>query len=177
MKKTKNEIKKKVEEYLSKPYRIELEPDPDGGYAVWVRELPGCVSYGETVDEALKMIKEAMELWIETALKRGLKIPEPLAEKRYTGKFLVRLPSSLHEKLVETAKDEGVSLNSLVISLLSEALSSRTQRQEIKTIKNKIEKIEESFLLWNFSEKKRVFEEIQILDGKHKEHDKHGKSA
>ncbi len=163
MRKTKNDLKRKVEEYLKKPYRIEIEPDPDGGFAVWIRELPGCISYGETEEEALKMIKEAMELWIETALKRGVKIPEPLATKKYTGKFLVRIPSSLHERLAEMAKDEGVSLNSLIISLLSEGVASRSLKGKFKTVENRVDKIEKSFL-WNFGEKERkgTFHKIKI---------------
>ena len=164
MKKTKNDLKEKVKEYLKKPYRIEREPDPDRGFAVWIRELPGCISYGETEEEALKMIKEAMELWIETALKRGVKIPDPQAAKKYTGKFLVRIPSSLHERLVEMARDEGISLNSLIISLLSEGVASRSLKSKFRTIENRVDKIEKSFL-WKFEEKKRkeTFQKIKVI--------------
>jgi len=131
MKTTKLELKKKVQEYLEKPYRIVLEPDDQGiGYAVWVEELPGCISAGETPEEALQMIREAMALWIETALERGKPIPEPLATREYSGRFLVRVPKSLHQRLVEMAESEGVSLNALVNRILTEAVGYRQGRKE-----------------------------------------------
>lgn len=42
-----------------------LEEQEEGGYTVFVPSLPGCVSQGETVEECLKNIKEAIELWFE----------------------------------------------------------------------------------------------------------------
>jgi antitoxin HicB len=47
-------------------YRIFLRKEPEGGYTVIVPSLPGCMTYGETIDEAVKMAKEAKELYIET---------------------------------------------------------------------------------------------------------------
>ena len=45
--------------------KIILEPQEEGGYAVFVPSLPGCISQGETIEESLKNIKEAIELWLE----------------------------------------------------------------------------------------------------------------
>jgi predicted RNase H-like HicB family nuclease len=42
-----------------------LEPQKEGGYTVYAPSLPGCVSQGETKEEAIKNIKEAIELWLE----------------------------------------------------------------------------------------------------------------
>ncbi len=47
-------------------YRIFLKKEPEGGYTVIVPSLPGCVTYGETVDEAKAMAREAIELYVET---------------------------------------------------------------------------------------------------------------
>jgi len=47
-------------------YRVLLRKEPEGGYTVIVPSLPGCITYGETVDEAIKMAKEAIELYLET---------------------------------------------------------------------------------------------------------------
>ena len=56
-------------------YRILLRKEPEGGYTVIVPSLPGCVTYGETVEEAIKMAKEAIELYIESLKKHGEEIP------------------------------------------------------------------------------------------------------
>ncbi|QQR73909.1 MAG: type II toxin-antitoxin system HicB family antitoxin [Holophagales bacterium] len=45
--------------------RVVLEPSGEGGYTVWVPSLPGCVSEGETAEEALGNIREAIELYLE----------------------------------------------------------------------------------------------------------------
>ena len=49
-------------------YRILLRREPEGGYTVIVPSLPGCVTYGDTIEEAIEMAKEAIELYIELSL-------------------------------------------------------------------------------------------------------------
>lgn len=56
-------------------YKIFLRKEPEGGYTVFVPSLPGCVTYGETIDEAVKMAKEAIELYIEALVAQGEDIP------------------------------------------------------------------------------------------------------
>jgi len=46
-------------------YRILLTPEPEGGYTVNVPALPGCITYGESIDHAMAMAKEAIELYVE----------------------------------------------------------------------------------------------------------------
>ena len=53
----------------------ELRPQPEGGYFITVPALPGCTSFGDTMDEAMTMIAEATELWLEVAREEGLPIP------------------------------------------------------------------------------------------------------
>ncbi len=55
-----------------------MEPQPEGGYTVYVPNLPGCVSEGESREEALAMIKEAIELYLESLEADGDPIPEPV---------------------------------------------------------------------------------------------------
>lgn len=57
-------------------YRVLLEPEEEGGYGVWVPVLPGCVSQGETREEALANIQEAIQSYLESCLKHGEPIPE-----------------------------------------------------------------------------------------------------
>ena len=115
-----------VEDYMGMPYTFEMWRAPEGGWVVRVKELTGCVSQGETAEEALAMIQEAMEGWLEAALRRGFDIPEPRPEEDYSGKFVVRVPRSLHRELVATADREGVSLNQYINVALAESVGRRT---------------------------------------------------
>jgi antitoxin HicB len=111
--------------YLSLPYTFSLIPDPDaGGFAIKVNELPGCLSQGDTAEEALRRIREAMEGWLEVALDQGIAIPEPDgdADAAYSGRFNVRVPKGLHRALAESAAREGVSLNMYIATALASAL-------------------------------------------------------
>ena len=57
-------------------YKILLQKEPEGGFTVTVPALPGCITYGDNIDEALVMAKEAIELYIEELKERGEKIPD-----------------------------------------------------------------------------------------------------
>ena len=121
--------KKSLSDYLSLPYTIEFrreEPDSDGVAAWFARviELPGCMTEGDTLEEAAEMIQDAMAAWIEVALKEKRPIPEPKPAEEYSGKFVVRLPKSLHRDLVKTAQHEGVSLNQWINVALSRIVGS-----------------------------------------------------
>ncbi|HLC75752.1 MAG TPA: type II toxin-antitoxin system HicB family antitoxin [Candidatus Peribacterales bacterium] len=56
---------------MSYTFRIILRPEPEGGYTVLVPALPGCVTFGETVEEAHKMGKEAIEAYVESMKEHG----------------------------------------------------------------------------------------------------------
>lgn len=111
---------KRIEEYLRKPYKIELVPDTEeGGYAVSCPELPGCISCGNTLEEAMANIEDAKLAWITAALEDGIEIPEPANLDGYSGQFKLRMPKSLHKQLAEHSKREGISMNQYCIYLLS----------------------------------------------------------
>lgn len=57
-------------------YRILLNREPEGGYTVTVPSLPGCITYGESVDEAIVMAKEAIALYIESLAAHNEPIPD-----------------------------------------------------------------------------------------------------
>lgn len=61
---------------MNRTYRINLKKEEEGGYTVFVPSLPGCITYGETVDEAIDMAKEAIELYIEELQDRGEYVPD-----------------------------------------------------------------------------------------------------
>jgi antitoxin HicB len=52
-------------------YRILLRKEPEGGYTVTVPSLPGCMTYGGTVEEAVKMAQEAIEVYLESLREHG----------------------------------------------------------------------------------------------------------
>jgi len=111
--------RKPLEYYLGLKYPITFEAAPEGGYFVQIEDLPGCYSQGGTIEEALEMIEEARQLWLESAYEDGLDIPIPRGEEKYSGKFNVRFPRSLHRKLDQLADREGVSLNQYLVATLS----------------------------------------------------------
>lgn len=65
-------------------YRILLREEPEGGYTVMVPSLPGCVTYGETISEAIAMAKEAIELYLESLRAHGEEIPTEEGTLEYT---------------------------------------------------------------------------------------------
>ncbi len=112
-----------VKEYMELPYNINIEKINDESgtyYYASVLELTGCHSDGETEEEARENLKEAMELYFESAIDEGMMIPMPLkVDDTYSGKILIRIPKSLHANLIANAKLEGVSLNQYILYKLS----------------------------------------------------------
>jgi predicted RNase H-like HicB family nuclease len=112
----------KTKDYLKLPYTYIVKPikDESGSYYhAFVLELDGCQSTGETFQEAYDGLMEAMEGWIETKLENGFPVPIPLNTDNFSGKFIVRVPKTLHAHLVMEAEKEGVSLNQYALYKLS----------------------------------------------------------
>jgi len=65
-------------------YHILLRPEPEGGYTVTVPSLPGCVTFGATVNEAIAMAREAVEVYIEHLQEKGEEIPTEERVPEYT---------------------------------------------------------------------------------------------
>ena len=100
--------------------------DEDEGYIAIVPDLPGCSAFGETAEEAIREARDAIEAWLQAARAGGDQIPEPSKpplHRKYSGKFVVRVPRNLHGQLVAAAEEEGVSLNQFVNVLLSEGIT------------------------------------------------------
>ena len=115
---------KTLEYYKSLKYPIELL-ETDEGTVVSHPDLPGCYSFGETVAEAIRNLDEVRNLWLEGQYKAHGEVPEPRDDEDYSGKFVLRVPKWLHRNLEKTAKREGVSLNQLVVSLLSKGVGDK----------------------------------------------------
>jgi len=61
---------------VGQDFEVILEPEDEGGYHIYCPVLKGCHSYGNTREEALKNIREAIELWLESAQELDIRIPE-----------------------------------------------------------------------------------------------------
>ena len=96
--------------------------EEDEGFIAEAPDLPGCSAWGATEAEAAREIQHAIAAWVRAARSAGKKVPEARAVQpleAYSGKFLVRLPRSLHARLARRAAREGVSLNQLLTGLLA----------------------------------------------------------
>jgi predicted RNase H-like HicB family nuclease len=65
-------------------YRVLLRKEPEGGYTAIVPTLPGCVTFGDTIEDAITMAKEAIELYLESLKARGEEIPTEEGVLEYT---------------------------------------------------------------------------------------------
>jgi len=108
------------------PFEITLLDEDDGpGYLITFPDLPGCMSDGATVEEAIANGADAEKAWIAAARKWGDAVPEPGQGPNKTGEFRTRVPKSLHARLARQAAVEGVSMNTLAVALLAEGLGRR----------------------------------------------------
>lgn len=110
----------KAEDYMALAYKMEIIEDKDeGGYVVSYPELPGCITCGESISEAIANAEDAKRAWLEAALEEGIAIPKPDDLEEYSGQFKLRIPKSLHKSLAEHSKREGISMNQYCVYLLS----------------------------------------------------------
>ena len=112
---------KDLKYYMSVAYPVRLtrRTDDDVYWFAEIPDLPGCMADGATPDEAIAELEEAKELWIETHIADGLEVPEPADLMGYSGKLSLRIPKSLHRRLADQAKQEGVSLNQHILNQLA----------------------------------------------------------
>jgi len=117
-----NKINKSLDYYMNLPYNFNIQQMEDEGekyFFIKVTELEGCMSDGKTMEEAQNNILDAMRGWIEVALEHADYIPEPKSIEEYSGKFVLRVPKSLHQRLAYESSREGVSLNQYALYKLS----------------------------------------------------------
>ena len=118
-----------MDEQLKYPFEIRnISDEEGGGYLISFPDLPGCISDGDTIEEAIKNGIDAMNSWLETAQEFHDAIPEPF-NSQASGRFVQRIPKSLHVRLAARAKQEGVSMNTLVTSIIAESLGKKEAHQ------------------------------------------------
>lgn len=105
--------------YLDLAYPFTVTAEEEGGYFIEYPDLPGCMTQVEDAAEIGAAAEEIRRLWLETAHDHRMDIPLPRPDDAWSGRFVVRLPRSLHRQLSESAAREGVSLNAWVTALLA----------------------------------------------------------
>lgn len=112
----------KLDYYMNLKYEVVVEPS-DGGYVVYIPELPGCITQTDNAADIIPMITDAKMCWLEVALEKGLEIPLPKRVEDYSGRFNLRLPKTLHKRLSDRAKKEKVSINQLATYYIADGLA------------------------------------------------------
>ncbi len=112
-----------------------LWSEEDDCFVATIEEFPGLSAFGESQSEAIEEAIEVARGFIEVLKEDGDPIPEPIKVSEYSGQTRLRLGKSLHEELVKQAKREGLSLNTHMVSLLSE-------RSAYKKVEEKIDKMD-----------------------------------
>lgn len=125
-------------------YSIQLAwSDEDEGYIALIPELEGLSAFGETPEDAVREAKSVAESFIRIYKEDGTPVPKPKKVEHFSGKIRLRLPKNLHGSLAAEASNQGVSLNSYIISLLS---SQQTAEKFIKQIKE-LEKTFQTYIV------------------------------
>jgi len=108
------------------PFTIRpLSTEDGGGYLIEYPDLPGCHSDGETPEQAIGNGRDAVRSYLLSCKKHGDPVPKPGWPAASSGQFRVRMPKSLHARLVAQAEREGVSLNMLMVAAAAQMLGQR----------------------------------------------------
>jgi predicted HicB family RNase H-like nuclease len=100
-------------------YRVTWSED-DNEYVGLCAEFPSLSWLASTPEAALKGIRKVVEDVVKDMRENGEEVPEPIASRRYSGKFMIRVPPEVHRNLAIKAAEAGVSLNRLASSKLSQ---------------------------------------------------------
>jgi predicted HicB family RNase H-like nuclease len=116
-------------------YRIEVRPE-DGEHAAFLLEVPTISAYGASPADAIVALGEAYAAVKRVMTDRGLTLPQPVDQRRFSGRFNVRVSPDLHRELVLCAKREGRNLNAEVAALLAQGVAGRREQAEAAGIED-----------------------------------------
>jgi antitoxin HicB len=116
--------------------------DDDGGYIATSPEFEDLSAFGATPQEAAAQLESVVRVAIATYRDSGWPLPEPKRVHEHSGQLRLRLPKSLHGRLVEEADRDGVSLNTLIVTYLAQqvgraasAVSASDPRRPVKHLR------------------------------------------
>jgi predicted RNase H-like HicB family nuclease len=93
--------------------------DEDGGYIATIPGIRGLSAFGETQDKALSELEVAAAAYFESLKRAGKPLPVLSKAIPFSGQIRLRMPKSLHAELSHAAENEGISLNTYLVSLLA----------------------------------------------------------
>ena len=140
---------KDKEYYLGLNYPIlinKIYEDGEWLFTASIKELPGLIVYGETLEEVYEEIELAKADWIEANLEWGREIKEPLENslEEYSGKITLRISKTLHRNLKERSEIEGISLNQTIVQLINDGIYNQSQNS-FEQLANKLEIMTKQF--------------------------------
>jgi len=116
-------------------YPFEVRPltaDEGGGYLISFSDFAECISDGESIDEAISNGRDALKATIAALKAKKLPVPAPNSGGVASGKFVARVPKTVHARLASRARAEGVSLNALVLTFIAQGLGSSSDKPRSK---------------------------------------------
>ena len=117
---------RKLDDY---PFEIRsLNTEEGSGFLISYSDFSDCISDGETVEEALLNGRDALKSTIAALKAKSLPVPLPNSGGIASGKFVARVPKTVHAQLTTRAKAEGVSLNALVLTFIAQGLGRKEGR-------------------------------------------------
>ena len=116
-------------------YPFEIRPlahDDGGGYLISFPDFADCISDGESVEEAIANGRDALKATLAALKARKFPVPAPNGGGVASGKFVARVPKTVHAQLATRARAEGVSLNTLVLTFIAQGMGSGTAKARTK---------------------------------------------
>ena len=117
-------------------YPFEVRPlstEEGGGYLISFPDFAECISDGESVDEAIENGLDALKATIAALKSKKLPVPAPNSGGVASGKFVARVPKTVHAQLATRARAEGVSLNALVLTFIAQGLGGSGSKARAKS--------------------------------------------
>jgi len=119
--------------------------DEDEGFIATSHELPGVSAFGTSRQEAADAFEEALKAAIASLKEGNRPLPSHASLPEFSGQFRVRIAASLHQRLSGQARLEGISLNSLVSSYLTEGIA---QANAARFISSQVKKTTNELCIW-----------------------------
>lgn len=117
-------------------YPFEVHPlssDEGSGYLISFPDFAECLSDGESVEEAVENGRDALKATIAALKAKKLRVPAPNSGGVASGKFVARVPKTVHAQLATRARAEGVSLNALVLTFIAQGLGAVGSKARTKS--------------------------------------------
>ncbi len=117
-------------------YPFEVRPlssEEGGGFLISFPDFAECISDGETVEEAMENGRDALKATVAALKAKKFAVPAPNSGGVASGKFVARVPKTVHAQLAIRARAEGVSLNALVLTFIAQGLGGPGAKARVKS--------------------------------------------